>query len=166
MPRGMRVRPTSDRVRESVFSILGDRVEGAKVLDLFAGAGALGLEALSRGAETAVFVDSHPDSLAVIRRNIQTLGMEESTRVIRRNLARGLGTWSEETSFNLVFMDPPYGKGLVARALAGLTKAGLADPETRVVAEFGIRDDVSPPDGWSLVDRREYGTTVVAFFEA
>jgi 16S rRNA (guanine966-N2)-methyltransferase len=166
VPRGMRVRPTSDRVRESVFSILGDRVTGARVLDLFAGAGALGLEALSRGAEAAVFVDHHPDSLAAIRRNIQSLGMDASARVVRRDLGRGMGGWKEEAPFDLVFMDPPYGKGLVERALAGIAKAGMVVPKVLVVAEFSTRDNMTPPDGWSLIDQRQYGDTVVAFLEA
>lgn len=162
----MRVRPTSDRVRESVFGILGDRVIGARVLDLFAGVGALGLEALSRGAETAVFVDNHPDSLAAIRRNIQTLGLETSTRLVRRDLMRGLGNWTEETPFDLVFLDPPYGKKLVERALTGVLRVGLVASGAWAVAEFATRDEVIPPDDWTLTDRRQYGGTVVAFFEA
>lgn len=167
VPKGLDVRPTADRVREAVFSILAAKVEGARVLDLFAGTGALGLEALSRGAARAVFVDRRPLALKIIKRNVEALGLEGSARILRTDLSRGPEGLRQETGpFDLIFMDPPYGKGLVAPALDMAARLKLAGPETQAVIEQSFRED--PPrigPDWTLAQERVYGRTRIYFLD-
>ena len=134
-PRSQAIRPTSDRLRESLFNILvhahGDPVTGARVLDLFAGTGALGLEAISRGAAFALFVDDGAEARALIRENVATLGLGGVTRIFRRDATK-LGAAHPVEPFSLVFLDPPYGRGLAEQALdlgarRRLARAGSAD---------------------------------------
>jgi 16S rRNA (guanine966-N2)-methyltransferase len=163
------LRPTSDRVRESIFNLLqnggyGDPVEGARVLDLFAGTGALGLEALSRGADHCVFVDSGRVAGRLIADNIQRARVSDDVRVIARDMQR-LGP-NPDTPATLVFLDPPYGKGLGARGLAAATKGGWIDLGALVVWEEAGEQDA--PTGFSKLDARRYGETWVTVlrFEA
>jgi 16S rRNA (guanine(966)-N(2))-methyltransferase RsmD len=164
-PPSRRVRPTPDRVREALFSILGRRVQDAHVLDLYAGTGALGLEALSRGAARAVFVDSHPNSVDMVRKNIRACGLQEGTvRVLCMSALAAVELLQrEEETFHLIFMDPPYGKGLVPKTLEPLHK--VSTPDTLVVAEHAPQDPVpSPCHGWTIQDQRRYGDTTLSFF--
>jgi 16S rRNA (guanine966-N2)-methyltransferase len=152
------LRPTSDRVRESIFNLLvnggyGDPITGARVLDLFAGTGALGLEALSRGASHVTFVDDGKVALGLLQRNIALMKAEAT--VIRRN-ATQLG---EGPPHGLVFMDPPYGKGLGELALASAIAGGWIAPEALVVWEESTAPAV--PDGFRQLDQRRYGDTLV-----
>jgi 16S rRNA (guanine966-N2)-methyltransferase len=154
-PRGVRTRPTADRVREALFSILGD-VSGARVLDLYAGSGALGIEALSRGAESAVFVERDPRAATAIRRNLDALGVEQDVirQDVLRFLARGEGT------FDLVFCDPPYDSGpRLAGPLSERLPAVLSR-DARIVTESDRRTplELSLP----LVTERAYGDTRIA----
>lgn len=159
---GAHLRPTSDRVREALFNILinahGDPVTGAHVLDLFAGTGALGLEALSRGAMRAVFVDDGRKAGALLRSNIEMLGAE--AEVFRRDATR-LGQSAQ--SFDLVFLDPPYGKGLGLRALAAARDGGWFAPEAVIVWEEGSAQEV--PEGFEQLDARVYGETHVLILQ-
>ncbi len=165
-PKGFTVRPTTDRVREAIFDILGDRVISAAALDLFAGSGALGLEALSRGARSAVFVEPDAAAFAVLARNIESLGTPDAEaipldcrRALRRLRKRG-------SRFGLVFLDPPYGKGIAADAAAGLGGAGLLEAGATVVVEDAARAPVAAyPEGWEAVADRRYGDTRVTIFE-
>ncbi len=155
------LRPTSDRVRESLFSMLsggrfGDPLTGARVLDLFAGSGALGLEALSRGAAHATFVDSGAKAHALIARNIAITGANEVT-VLRRDATR-LGR-CESPTHDLVFLDPPYGKGLGKLALASAVSGGWLGDAALVVWEEGAAQ--TPPPGFVLLERKRYGDTHV-----
>ena len=164
---GAHLRPTTDRVRESLFSILSggrfnDPITGARVLDLFAGTGALGLEALSRGAAEAVFVDDGRVAQRLIRQNIAELGAENRARLERRDATRLAGCPGDP--FTLVFCDPPYGKGLGEKAIAAALQGGWIAPGALVVWEESA--DVSPPDGLALLDERRYGDTVVHLLEA
>src|SRR5262245_58874690 len=122
-PKSQNIRPTSDRLRESLFNILahryGEAIAGARVLDLFAGTGALGLEAMSRGAAFALFVDDGAEARALIRQNVEALGLGGVTRIFRRNATR-LGAAHPNEPFGLVFLDPPYRRGLAEKALASL----------------------------------------------
>ena len=159
VPRGDRVRPTSDRVRESLFARLGD-LSGCRVLDAFAGTGALGLEALSRGAEVAVFVEQAPAVLAVLRANLDALVPEADTRVMRgdarsalRRLARG------DERFHHVFLDPPYGTALAAEVLP--LAAALLAPGGQVLLETARQDPLPSPSGLVILDDRRYGDTVI-----
>lgn len=158
------VRPTSDRVRESLFSILGD-LSDANVLDLYAGTGSLGIESLSRGARSAVFVDRATGSLQVLRRNLADLGLDARTRVVRGEVVRRLRAWSEESAqrrFDLVFLDPPYDADEIPGALEALRAAGVLDPRATVVVESATRHSWAPAAEWILEDRRSYGDTEVS----
>lgn len=154
------LRPTSDRVRESIFNLLqnggyGDPVHGARVLDLFAGTGALGLEALSRGAQSVTFVDDGAKAQGLIRRNIDLCRAAENTSLLRRNATR-LGR-VETAPFNLVFLDPPYGKGLGEQAIAALMKGGWLAPMALLIWEES--SEKQAPTGLTKQDARKYGET-------
>lgn len=165
-PRGSVVRPTADRVREAVFGILGDRVAGASVLDLFAGTGAMALEALSRGAAGAVLVESSPEAFAALSGNVSALGATEAVclPVDYRKALRGLA--SKGRRFDLVFLDPPYGRGLVGRSAAEIHRAGLLAPGAVVVAERAAKDpDEEFPAGWEERTDRRYGDTRITLYD-
>ncbi len=153
------LRPTSDRVRESLFNVLShlDVLEGAQVLELFAGTGALGLEALSRGAKFVTFVENGRAGQGLIRENIGLTGSAAQTRLISRDATR-LGPCADQPA-TLVFLDPPYGKGLGARALAAALAGGWLAPSALIVWEEAA--PVDPPEGFTLEDRRRYGGTHV-----
>jgi 16S rRNA (guanine966-N2)-methyltransferase len=154
-PRGVRTRPTADRVREALFSMLGD-VSGARVLDLYAGSGALGIEALSRGAAAAVFVERDPHAVAAIRRNLDALGLAED--VVRQDALRFLAR--AEGTFDLVFCDPPYDSvPRIAGPLAERLPALLAE-SARIVTESDKRTPLELP--FPLVTERTYGDTRIA----
>lgn len=158
---GAHLRPTSDRVRESLFSMLeggrfGDPVEDARVLDLFAGTGALGLEALSRGAASVTFVDDGRVAQKLLAENIATLQVADRTRVIR---ASALRLPVAETPATLVFLDPPYGKDLGGKALAMARAQGWIAPGALIVWEE--RGPQDPPDGFALLEHKSYGDTVM-----
>ena len=165
-PPGEATRPTTDRVRETLFNILAhthaDNLVGARVLDLFAGSGALGLEALSRGASFALFVDEAGPARAAIRRNIEAIGALGSTRVWRRS-AISLGA-SPVPPFHLVFLDPPYRKGLGERALANAAAGGWLHPGALAILEEA--EDAAPDavDGFEPVDTRRIGQTALTFW--
>ncbi|TYT76157.1 16S rRNA (guanine(966)-N(2))-methyltransferase RsmD [Desulfobotulus mexicanus] len=163
-PSGTDTRPTSDRLRESLFSILGsDRVQGARVLDLFAGTGALGMEALSRGALSAVFVEQHPQALKVLYYNIENLGLEDRSRIIKWNIRKDLRCLRNEAPFDLIFMDPPYGRGLTAITLEHLKKSGLLTSASCIICEHTAEDPLPPEkEGFIREDLRVYGKTLLA----
>lgn len=158
------LRPTTDRVREALFNTLaggryGDPLTDASVLDLFAGTGALGLEALSRGAQRAVFVDDGRVAGKLLRENITTLGAKDRARVISRDATRIPA--AGDTTATLVFLDPPYGTDLGARALSAALAAGWVAPDALIVWE-----DNGPqcaPKGWAVQETRRYGDTTVTF---
>lgn len=159
-PRGSATRPTSDRVREALFSILGARVEGARVLDLFAGSGALGLEALSRGAARADFVETAPRALSALRANLDSLGAGDEARVLRSDALRHLrGADVAERQYDLVFLDPPY--ALAARLGPELSESlpRVLAPGATVVSESDRRDPLHLE--LPLRDERSYGDTLI-----
>lgn len=160
------IRPTADRVRESMFNILASRLgpvfDGVRVLDLFAGTGALGLEALSRGASHVTFVDTGAESRGLIRDHIEAFGAGGITKLLRRD-ATDLGKPGTFGQFNLVFLDPPYGKGLGEQALAGIAAGGWLAEGATIVFEESVDATVEVPAGFKLDDRREYGAAAVHF---
>jgi 16S rRNA (guanine966-N2)-methyltransferase len=166
-PDSRAIRPTSDRLRESIFDILvhayGDPIAGARVIDLFAGSGALGLEALSRGAAFALFVDDGAEARALLRANIEALGLGGSTRVFRRDATK-LG--DAPARHSLAFLDPPYGKGLAGPALAALVKGGWLAPGAIVVVEEEASASIAAPDALRLAEERVYGDAKIALFVA
>ena len=156
------IRPTSDRLRESLFNILehrlGDPVSGAEVIDLFAGTGALGLEALSRGARFALLVDEGAEARALIRANVEALGCGGATRVFRRDATK-LGAAPAGQLFALAFLDPPYGKGLAEKALAALRDGAWLAAGALCIVEETSQTQLAPPQGFEILDRRDYGGT-------
>ena len=160
------IRPTSDRARESIFNILGSRLgpvlAGKRVLDLFAGTGALGLEALSRGAAHVTFVDTGAEARGLIRDHIEAFGAAGITKLLRRD-ATALGAPGSFGQFDLIFLDPPYGQGLGEKALADLAANGWIAPGAMVVWEEAVEAEVIVPDGFTLDDTREYGAAAVRF---
>jgi 16S rRNA (guanine966-N2)-methyltransferase len=165
-PSDEQIRPTADRVRESVFNILASRVgpslDGKRVLDLFAGTGALGLEALSRGAANVIFVDTGAEARGLIRDHIEAFGAGGVTKLLRRD-ATDLGLAGTMGPFDLVFLDPPYGQGLAEQALVSARAGKWLAPDAVIVVEEGAEATLSLPPGFALDDRREYGATAVHF---
>lgn len=165
-PKSNAVRPTSDRLREALFNILthsyGDPVTGARVLDLFAGTGALGIEAISRGAVYALFVDEGVEARALLRDNTESLGLGGATRIFRRD-ATALGPAHPLEPFSLVFLDPPYGKGLAEKALASAREGGWLRPNALVVVEEGADAAFKSPEGFEELERRKYDDTEFVF---
>lgn len=163
--RGMTTRPTTDRVRESIFNILSTRVCDAVVLDIFAGTGILGIEALSRGAQFALFVDQDNAPVAVIKKNLHACRLDDRGKVIRHDVQKGLPWLAAYPSpFGLVFMDPPYHQGLVETALGHLHHSGSLATGAQVVVEHDSREPIPdrlPP--FIRTDQRKYGKTLVSF---
>ncbi|CAA7624624.1 16S rRNA (guanine(966)-N(2))-methyltransferase RsmD [Magnetospirillum sp. UT-4] len=161
-PAGGATRPTADRAREALFNILAHSplvaLDGAVVVDAFAGSGALGLEALSRGAAAVTFLDSHPAALAAIRDNLKSLG--ETATVLRADATRPPAAVAPCT---LAFLDAPYGKGLSEPALAALAGAGWLAESALCVVEVAAAEDFTPPDGFTVVDERRYGAAKLVF---
>lgn len=167
-PHGSATRPTTDRVRESVFNILmhgidGLALEGARVLDLFAGTGAMGLEAISRGARFCQFVDDSTEARGLIRKNADALGVIGLAKIWRRDAA-DLGPCSPQPRFDLVFADPPYGKGLGEKALKSLVAGDWLNPGGIVVLEESHKAVVNDIAGLALIDERNYGDTTIRFY--
>jgi 16S rRNA (guanine966-N2)-methyltransferase len=176
-PPGGSVRPTSDRAREAVFNILAhgpalrgpageDPVEGAVVLDAFAGTGALGLEALSRGAQRLTAIESDGAAGTVLRDNVRRLGELERVRLYRADATNPPPRPAIEPGCTLAFLDPPYGEDLAARALAALAGRAWLAPAALCVVEVGARDGFRPPDGFTMLDERRYGRARILFLRA
>jgi len=165
-PASPGIRPTADSLRESLFNILlhayGDPVSGARVLDLFAGTGALGLEALSRGAAFALFVDDRADARALIRAHVEALGLGGVTRIFRRDATR-LGPAHPVEPFSLVFLDPPYGRRLAEQALASARDGGWLLPQALIVVEEAADARFAAPEGFTEIERRRYDDTELVF---
>lgn len=165
-PKSPAVRPTADRLRESLFNILahayGDPVSGARVLDLFAGTGALGLEAISRGASFTLFVDDGAEARALIRGNVEALGLGGVTRIFRRDATR-LGPAHPVEPFDLVFADPPYGHGYAEQALTTARDGGWLKPDALVVVEEAVEATFAAPEGFEEMERRSYDDTELIF---
>jgi 16S rRNA (guanine966-N2)-methyltransferase len=166
-PEDMGIRPTSDRVRESVFNILAHGIadfdlNGARVIDLFAGTGALGIEAVSRGATYCLFVEEAPAARALIRKNVEALGLTGETRIFRRD-ATDLGPAGNMEPYALAFLDPPYGKGLGEKALAALAGGAWLTPNAVCVFEERAGTTIEVPLAFELLDTRTYGDTEVRF---
>jgi 16S rRNA (guanine966-N2)-methyltransferase len=161
-PKSDAIRPTADRLRESLFNILvhayGDPVEGARVLDLFAGTGALGIESASRGAAFVLFVDDGAEARALLRQNAESLGLGGTTRIFRRDATK-LGPVYPLEPFSLVFLDPPYGKGLAEQSLVSARQGGWLAAGALIVVEEAVTSKFSTPEGFEELERRGYDDT-------
>jgi 16S rRNA (guanine966-N2)-methyltransferase len=165
-PKGLATRPTSDRVRQALFNVLtygAPRLdlEGLRVLDLFAGSGALGLEALSRDARFCLFIEESAEARAAIRRNVEALGLTGVTKIWRRDATK-LGEAGTLQPFDLIFCDPPYGKGLGERALAAAAEGGWIAQEAVAVLEERTDQTIAWPAPFQEIDLRRYGDTAIA----
>ena len=160
--QGMETRPTTGKVKESLFSIIQFDIEGRRVLDLFAGSGALGLEALSRGAQSAVFCDVSHEACAVIQKNIEALRAQDRSRLLCCDAMDALARLAGE-SFDVVFLDPPYRKGLVDKALAGLVAADALAPGCVIVAETAQEEAFAVPEALCIADSRKDGKSRLHF---
>ncbi len=171
-PEGMGTRPTSDRARQAIFNVLehaawAEPLAGARVMDLFAGSGALGFEALSRGAAFALFVETDEDARGAIRDNADAYGLMGATRVHRRSaIDLGVRPGSDGEAFDLAFLDPPYGKGLGEQALARLIEGNWLKPGALVVFERGSDEPEIETPGYDRLDARDYGAARVLFLRA
>lgn len=167
-PTDQSVRPTSDRLRETLFNILvhayDDPIPQARVLDLFAGTGALGLEALSRGARFAQFVDDSAQGRGLLRANIESLGVAAQTKVFRRDATR-MGQVHPHDPFSLIFCDPPYGKGLGDKALASAHQGGWFAPQALIIFEESSKAVFDLPNDLHLLEKRDFGETQILFLQ-
>jgi 16S rRNA (guanine966-N2)-methyltransferase len=163
--RGIKTRPTSDRVRESIFNILGDRVRGARVLDLYAGTGAMGIEALSRGAESVLFADHHGAALAALEKNIKACSLQSRANMVRWDLLNNLNIIrSNRRAFNLVFLDPPYNKNMIKPTLSNLGISQSLEKGSLLVLEHSPLEPIPENlPGFKMSDQRRYGKTLVSF---
>lgn len=165
--KGVGIRPTADRLRESIFNIIAGWVPDAVVLDLFAGTGAYGIEALSRAARSAVFIDNSRFAISIILRNLTLCGLENRSRVIRKDIADGLdGLFAPDSPFDLVFMDPPYNRNLVAACLKQLQNLTILARGTHLIVEHSPREPIS--GDWNpflLCDQRRYGKSLVSILK-
>ena len=164
-PRSQSLRPTSDRVKESIFNILQDDIVGKVVLDLFAGTGNLGIEALSRGAKKTIFVEKGRQALRLIQRNLTKFGLEERSEILPKDANRAIGILKQRgESFDLILMDPPYEKGLIQRTLMKLNSYPIYHKDSILVIEHDRREPLSTVmDGWNLIRQRRIGDTLISF---
>ena len=163
--RGQAIRPTSDRVKESIFNILGEEVDGKHVLDLFAGTGNLGIEALSRGATRTVFVEKEKLAIDLIKKNLSHCGFDDRFHIITGEVERAIRHLHRKGEvFDLIFLDPPYRRGLVQKTLGILQAQPLHHEDSILVIEHDRRETLSElTEGWTLARKRQFGDTVVSF---
>ncbi|HYA42647.1 MAG TPA: 16S rRNA (guanine(966)-N(2))-methyltransferase RsmD [Syntrophobacteraceae bacterium] len=164
-PKNFQIRPTTDMVRESVFNIIADRVQGARVLDLFAGTGAMGMEALSRGAQSCLFVDNGAKAVRIIRENVQLCEVQHRSRIIQAKVSSAIFRLrSEGELFDLIFMDPPYRKGYIEKTLQIISP--VANEDSLVIAERHIKGEppMVPVPGWQKKLDRRYGDTLISIY--
>ena len=168
-PSSNAIRPTSDRLRQSIFNILvhayADPISDARVLDLFAGTGALGLEAMSRGAEYALFVEEAAEARALIRTNVEALSLTGVTKIFRRDAAK-LGDMGPMEPFDLVFCDPPYGQGLAEKSLAAARDGKWLAPSALLLVEEAVKAGFKTPEGFDEIERRAYDDTEIVIMRA
>jgi 16S rRNA (guanine966-N2)-methyltransferase len=167
-PRRQSIRPTSDRVKESIFNILGKGVEGKAVLDLFAGTGNLGIEALSRGAKSALFVEKGGPALRLIQKNLFQCGMEGRSEILPKDVHRAIGILKQRReSFDLILMDPPYEKGLIQKTLQQLNSERIDHKDSILIIEHDRREPLPDVIGrWELIRQRRIGDTVISFLKS
>lgn len=165
-PKGKGIRPALDKVKEAIFNILWS-VEGLRVLDCFAGTGNIGLEALSRGAAHATFVDSGREAIDLIRKNIAICKFEDQTTLLPYAAHVAIAKLAKQgAQFDLIFVDPPYSKDLVNPSIQQIVDAGLLAPDGQIICEHFPKEVLTPPTGYTLTDERHYGQTVISFVRA
>ena len=164
-PKGLRVRPTADRVKEALFNIIGTSIIDTRILDIFAGTGNLGLEALSRGAKQVCFVDNHRESAAIISENICKTKRGSQTRVLQLDCMAALNVLRKNAeSFDYIFCDPPYNCGWPDKIISNLSAGGLLASSGIIIIEHSIDEEITACGNLKLLDARKYGDTKVSFF--
>jgi 16S rRNA (guanine966-N2)-methyltransferase len=161
-PRGLLSRPPLAIIRESVFNIMGQAVEGKTVLDLFAGSGSLGIESLSRGASRVHFVDDSARSVRMIRRNVEALGVADSCVIVRDDASRFLHSWDGE-AFDIIFVDPPFLSGKAASAVSAVQNSSAVSGQTVIIVRVHRRETVNAPDSFRTFKERKFGENLVLF---
>ncbi len=164
---GRNIRPTSDRIREAIFNIIAEKIKGAVVLDLFAGTGAFGLEALSRGADYAFFIDISDYALNIVKSNIKKCNFDNNTKVIHQDVLQSDYHFTQvDRKPDIVFMDPPYNCGLIEKTLSQLGLLDLLSDKALIIAEHSRKDKVTGQFlGLDIIDQRKYGRTLISFFK-
>ena len=162
---GQQTRPTADRVREAIFNILGGRISNALVLDLFAGTGAMGIEALSRGAESVLFADDDKRALTALEKNVKACSLESRAKIVKWNILRNLNiTTAFQHTFNLVFIDPPYNKNLIQPTLSNLHQSQCMANGACIAIEHSAQEPIPEKEKrFKISDQRRYGKTLVSF---
>ena len=163
-PKGHTLRPTSDRVKESMFNILGKEVEGKIVLDLFAGTGNLGIEALSRGARRIIFIENSREAFKLIEKNLLSCGMKDRSEILLKDVDGAIDMLKRKgETFDLIFMDPPYEKGLIQRTVRKLKTEKICHEDSILVIEHNRREPLpDTSEEWNLIDQRRMGDTVIS----
>jgi len=157
-----KIRPTSDRVKESIFNVLREEIEGKRILDLFAGAGSLGIEALSRGAESVTFVDSSPQSISILKKNLENLNLKSQLSVVRLDGLRALNKL--KVNFQIIFADPPYLKGYAQRIIDSISQSAVLEKNGILILEHHKKESFIFPEGiLLLLKQRRFGDTMVSF---
>jgi len=163
-PKGQRTRPTADRIKENLFNIISPYVQGARFLDLFCGSGAIGIEALSRGADKSVFVDISPEAVRATKANLERTRLLARGEVLRMCCLGAVSLLTRDgREFDIVYLDPPYGQGLLEQALSALGKSSILSPKSIIIAE-GDKDEKPPAEPLMLQDVREYGSTKLMIY--
>ena len=166
MPGGPAIRPTSNKVREALFNILGERVRGAVVLELFAGSGSLGIEAISRGAKSAVFVDNDAGCSRTIRKNLKSLGISGGVKVTQLNVVQAIKKLDGKEKFDMIFMDPPYSRGWIKKILINLGQYDILNHPGLLICEHHKKDETPQAEGGFVKFRENrYGDTVLSFYK-
>lgn len=164
-PESGATRPTKDRVREAVFNMIAEKVPGARVLDIFAGSGAYGLEALSRGASGAVFVEKDREAIRVISENIAALGVDDRAKVVAKEVSEALEILKKEEGFDLVFSDPPYGQGMAKNILIMIYQYDIVIPSGTVIIEHHKDESLPEREGpLSIYKQKTYGDICISVF--
>ncbi len=163
-PKGIKTRPTTDRIKESFFNIINPYLYECRFLDLFSGSGAIGIEALSRGAQKAVFVDSGRESIEVIRANIEAARLSDRASVVDSDVFAAVSRLgSKNDRFDIIFMDPPYSKGLVEKTLRAVLNADILVPDGFIVAEQAAGDERPDIEGLEIYRIKDYKTTKMLY---
>jgi len=166
-PKGLKTRPTSDRTKESLFNIIGSRIVNAKFLDLYAGTGAISIEAISRGAERSVLVENDPRAIKVIRENLQLTGLDDYAEILSQSVESAIKSLSvKDMTFDIIFMDPPYLKGLIEPCLTEINKGKVLASGGLIIAESSKLDVLPESVGsFRLFRKEKYGDTVLSFYQ-
>lgn len=165
-PEGINTRPTTDRIKESLFNIIAFDLYECDFLDLFSGSGAIGIEALSRGANNAVFVDENKDSIKVINSNLNKTNLLTKASVINMDAQSAIKSLSNKNAkFDIIFMDPPYNKDLIYNTLKIILKCNVLNKDGYIITEQSLDEDVNDIDGFKIIRVKNYRTTKMTFFQ-